>query len=212
MVTATVDLRAAFLGARYQELRMSCLAFACSSAHEHQKKAKDYLSVEYLYYHAIDRSPARNPDLGATMSEMADALTQHGQPLEAEWPYEPKQLYGNLWSPPKIAGSVYKAAMQRTALSFADICKRLDQGEPIVLGLIITDSFYKPAAGIVMKVQNDIERGGHAVLAVGHGASQPGQNYVLIRNSWGDTWGDGGHAWIPEGYVTSQLRESAFLI
>jgi C1A family cysteine protease len=31
----------------------------------------------------------------------------------------------------------------------------------------------------------------HAVLAVGNG-NEDGRNYVLVKNSWGSGWGDGG--------------------
>jgi len=41
--------------------------------------------------------------------------------------------------------------------------------------------------------------GGHAALAVGYDdASQR----LIVRNSWGGNWGNGGHFTIPYAYVT----------
>ena len=51
--------------------------------------------------------------------------------------------------------------------------------------------------------------GGHAVVAAGYDDkmviknSKPGA--LLIRNSWGKTWGEGGYGWLPYDYVLSGL-------
>jgi C1A family cysteine protease len=42
--------------------------------------------------------------------------------------------------------------------------------------------------------------GGHAMLVVGYkdkSPSLPDQGYVIVRNSWGEQWGDKGYCYIP---------------
>ena len=57
-------------------------------------------------------------------------------------------------------------------------------------------------------------RGGHAVVAVGYDDKKKIKNplcgtatkgALLIRNSWGTSWGDGGYGWLPYDYVSKGL-------
>lgn len=213
MITVACDLRNDLLPVRHQGGRQSCLAFATSTAHEHLGRHAEALSVEYLYFHAVARTAGANPDAGCTMDAAAAALSEEGQPFEAEWAYQPTQLYPPKWAPPVSVGTLRRATMSIRAPIIEEICGILDAGSTVVLGLLITDAFWFPdAAGIVPMRAPDIERGGHAVLAVGHGRDETGKRLVLIRNSWGDRWGMAGHAWLAEPYLARQLHETALLM
>lgn len=208
MISPTVDLRSLLLPVRVQGRRQACLPFASSCAHEYKRMADAYLSVEYLFFHAIARSSG-NPLIGTTMMATAMALAQDGQPLEAEWPYALVQP--DPWSPPALKGEAWKTTLVSNHLSFDDLISHLDNGEPIVLGLVITDAFYEPGdTGVVPDLIPDIERAGHAVLAVGHGM-HGGEPAILVRNSWGEAWGLQGYAWLTRAYIDRQLRETATL-
>jgi C1A family cysteine protease len=210
LIVPTIDLRPDLLPVRYQGRRRSCLAFASSTAHEHQAKTGEHLSVEYLYYHAVARTAGADPSAGTTMVAAAAALADEGQPVETAWPYSLVQV--TPWTPPTITTTLYKTTMTPGKLAFADVIAALDQGRPIVLGLIITDAFYRPdGSGQIPDLSPDTERGGHAVLAVGHGLSADGTPTLLIRNSWGVGWGVGGYGWLPRPYVERQLHETAML-
>ena len=96
--------------------------------------------------------------------------------------------------------------------SIDDICQPLDAGRAVILGLVITDAFWTPdASGIVADFEPDTERGGHAVLAVGHGYNQVGTRIILTRNSWGKQWGLNGYAWLTQHYLARQLYQTALL-
>jgi C1A family cysteine protease len=212
VITVTCDLRGDLLPVRHQGRRQSCLAFATSTAHEHLSRHSEALSVEYLYFHAVARTAGGNPDAGSTMDAAAAALSEEGQPFEAAWAYEPAQLYPPIWSPPVRVGTLHRATMSIRAPAIDEICDMLDAGSTVVFGLVITDAFWTPdAAGIVPTRDPDIERGGHAVLAVGHGQDENDDRLVLIRNSWGERWGLGGHAWLAERYLARQLHQTALL-
>jgi hypothetical protein len=48
------------------------------------------------------------------------------------------------------------------------------------------------------------------VIAVGHGQVD-GHRAILIRNSWGERWGDGGHGWLTEAFLGPRLFAAAKL-
>lgn len=210
MIAIHADLRTRLHPVRQQGRRQSCLAFATSTAHEHKAGATGHLSVEYLFYHSVERTPGKNPAVGTTMAAAAGALADEGQPVEAAWPYNSVQV--TPWTPPAITTALHKRRMVLGSLGFDDITATLDAGHLVVLGVIITDAFYRPdAVGRVADETPDTERGGHAMLAVGHGKHTDGTPMLLIRNSWGAAWGIGGYGWLSRSYITRHLRETATL-
>jgi C1A family cysteine protease len=210
LIAIHADLRTRLQPVRHQGRRQSCLAFATSTAHEHKAGIAEHLSVEYLFYHSVERTPGKNPADGTTMAAAAGALADEGQPVETAWPYCPVQV--TPWTPPAITATLHKRRLVPGSLGFDDLTATLDGGHLVVLGAIITDAFYRPdALGRVGDVSPDIERGGHAVLAVGHGAHADGTPMLLVRNSWGRAWGVGGYGWLSRAYITRQLRETATL-
>ena len=50
------------------------------------------------------------------------------------------------------------------------------------------------------------ESGGHALALAGYARGEKGDNYYLIHNSWGKTWGDGGYAWIHEATLEKHMQ------
>ncbi|WP_181166027.1 MULTISPECIES: C1 family peptidase [unclassified Mesorhizobium] len=212
MIATKVDFRSDLPPAERQGRRTCCLAFATSSAHEHSRGDGRSLSIEYLYFQSVGRSPGANPDMGVAMGAVASAIQDDGQPLEAIWPYQQVQLYAPDWMPPDNLGQLFHADADVGKLEAKKICEHLDQERVVVLGLVITEGFRTPdQSGRINVSATDPERGGHAVLAVGYGYDQNGDLYVLIRNSWGTAWGLKGHAWVSKAYLDAQLYETAVI-
>lgn len=73
----------------------------------------------------------------------------------------------------------------------------------MVLGLILYDSFNSDKVtetGVVPhpNIMKEDLVGGHAVCAVGYDDEKKS---VLVRNSWGDDWGEKGYCWVPYTYI-----------
>lgn len=195
------------LEVRSQGSRPTCLAFATSAANENLACVGEHLSVEYLYYHAVARTQGANPHAGTTMEAAAAALLDDGQPAESHWPY--LDMISTPWAPPTGIAAIHRGALVVGKLSFAEIADELDGARAVVLGMLITDRFYVPDVdGRVLLDTSDTVRGGHAILAVGHGTEATAQ-YLLVRNSWGPVWGLNGHAWLRQDYVNAYLHQTA---
>ena len=82
----------------------------------------------------------------------------------------------------------------------------LSGGFPVAFGFSVPRSL-TAAPNIPYRPTFDSFRGGQAVLAVGyddHKDTFP-KGALLIRNSWGEQWGDSGYGWLPYAYVEQQL-------
>jgi hypothetical protein len=193
-----VDFRAALPAVRDQGARPTCLAHAVSAAHEHARGTAVPLSPEYLHFFATGGTPSG----GCSVEDISRALITQGQPEETECPYlggEPSVG----WHPP-TGLTVFRRVSEERNCDGAVIEQMVRNHQSPVLGISLPKSFYSPTAPWILASSGSI-MGLHAVVGVGVGRHQ-GQRTILIRNSWGSGWGDGGHAWLDESFVTTHLK------
>jgi hypothetical protein len=212
-LVVSVDLRAQFGPVRDQGDRPTCLAFAASDAHAALRPAWTPLSCEFAFYYA-QRRGGRSPSRGALLSLMLATLKEDGQPVEADWPYLealPDDLddYG-----PPLAVIVFRRNGELRPSGIAEIIAQLDAGRPALVLLMLSSSFdlagpdgivQAPAAEAPDRTRR------HAMVAVGHGTLN-GAPAILVRNSWGDGWGQAGHGWLSEAYLAPRLTAVALLM
>jgi C1A family cysteine protease len=192
------DLRPLLGAVRDQGPRTTCLAHATTTAHECSRGATDPLSPQYLHYFATSGVPG----VGCGFPAMQSAVRSHGQPTESDCPYtviEPD----NTWKPPAGLRVFRRATAQ--GVEHALIRQAIQQSQLVVLGIELTTSFHRPADPWIISPSRKTGTL-HAVAAVGYGSAE-GKALVLIRNSWGPTWADGGHAWLDEEFVQQHVRE-----
>lgn len=204
----SADMRALLPPVRDQGQRGTCVAFAVTAAHEVARTAgaavTEDLSEEALFWGCklIDG----NWNSGTRFASAAAALGATGQPLEATWPYEPRRLAGTRYDPLGApTDDWHTSGMGQAALDLASIRVELDAGRPVVLGLTVFDTLFLPAAAgrIAAPPAGSPARGRHAVLAIGHDPDA-----LLIRNSWGRSWGLDGYGWLSNGYAELHVHEA----
>lgn len=212
VIVLSRDLRSRLGAARDQGPRPTCLAFAASDLHGSVRPGWDPLSCESAFFNA-QRRAGRPPTVGATLPAMIDALREDGQPLEDAWPYlaETPQTIA-AWQPPATESEAFRRLGSALVSNVSHLVGLLNEGRPVLLLLTLSQSFFGPVAGVV-RAANDEQPDlslRHAVIAVGHG-SVDGVPAVLVRNSWGESWGDAGHAWLSLDFVDARLFGMAVL-
>ncbi|HEX9646189.1 MAG TPA: C1 family peptidase [Alphaproteobacteria bacterium] len=158
-------------------------------------------------------------DQGAYLRDTMKAMCLFGVPPESYWPYR-TQRFDDEPTPFCYAFAQSYKAMQYYRLDpagspaaqvLADVKTYLAAKLPAMFGFTVYSSMPGIGAGtgdIPFPSSGDRREGGHAVLAVGYDdnrriASEKGA--LLIRNSWGEEWGDKGYGWIPYTYVQRGL-------
>jgi C1A family cysteine protease len=206
-ITPHVDLRDQFGAARDQDPRPTCMAFAASDAHAAARGAWSPLSVEWAHYHAVQRRGGP-PHGGVSLDTMMSTLEIDGQPLEGSWPYINQHIADlAAWKPPAVK-ELYKRCHALCNATIAGIVGELDKGRPVVFTTSLSPAFYRPQNGVVESAEPASLQPRHALIAVGHGVRKSSP-FILVRNSWGDTWGMQGYAWVSTTYLQPRLLDAA---
>jgi C1A family cysteine protease len=165
-------------------------------------------------------------DTGAWLRNVMGALTLCGVPGEKYWPYNVPDFDKE---PPCF---VYAVADNYEALKYfchdtlganvppatvlSTVTQYLAAGVPSMFGFWGFPTFgdANVKAGIPYPCPGEIAQWGHAIVAVGYDDGRKIKNMkcnkettgaLLIRNSWGTSWGDGGYGWLPYDYVLNKL-------
>jgi C1A family cysteine protease len=200
----------------------SCTANALGAAFEFgktkQKKKTFRPSRLFLYYNERVLINTVNSDSGAFLRDGVKSLNKEGVCPESEWKYDDDDSPGAPFTtrPPKAC---YTKAMKNQILSYWRIPVNLNsikgclaEGYPFSFGFTVYSSFMSAAVKRSGKMpMPDLSKehtlGGHAVMAVGFDDKKQA---VLVRNSWGKSWGIAGYFWMPYAFISNPVYCSDF--
>lgn len=194
-----VDLRPFTTPRHHQRSTSSCVAQATVKALEikrvqqHGREAHIDLSRLAVYYLARElmTPPECTKDEGTYVSHAFDVIRRFGVPPEADWPWDPKQLY----TPPSWR-AMRKAYLHKITAFYKirstgqervqAVIECLRAGNPVVYGTEVGDNWQDYKAGQVLHLPAK-STGRHATVLLGYVGG-----VFLGENSWGTGWGDDG--------------------
>lgn len=212
-----IDLRVFFSEPLDQGSLGSSCAHACAALVEYfeQRSTGHAIQPSRLFLHANAHRMAMGPqDSAVNLRSTLKAIARCGLPPERFWPYDPSMAGAQpepfLYSFAdrfRAANYLRLDARNLRGGEVLDVVRSfLDAGFPIAFGLPVPTSI-SSAAEISYRPAFDSILSGQALLAVGYDDRwlSSSRGALLVRNSWGTAWGEGGYGWLPYAFVEERL-------
>lgn len=166
------------------------------------------LSRLFVYFNARLLEGFTTEDSGAFIRDAVKSLFKFGVCTEFTWPY----LIEKFATVPNSQS--YQEARKRMISqyyklnSLDEILNGLNTERPVVAGMQVFDSFVELENPGIYTVPAPRETenilGGHAITLVGYDTSK---EYIIARNSFGESWGDRGYFYIPFNYAKDYFMD-----
>ena len=196
----------------------SCTANAIAAAYEFdmmkQEETPFVPSRLFIYYNEREMENTVNSDSGAEIRDGIKSINKVGIVNEVLWPY----IISKFTEKPPT--ELYTKALEHRAVKYQRVIqdlnnlrKTISSGFPIVFGFSVYESFESEEVaktGIMTMPKPDEKLlGGHAVMAVGYDDTT---EVFVIRNSWGNEWGDKGYFYMPYKFIINSGLASDFWV
>ena len=158
----------------------------------------------FIYYNERAMEGTISEDSGAMIRDGIKTLVKLGACLEKNWPYNIAKFTQKPPAPCYKQASDHQVTSYHRILSLQEMRQCLAEGYPFVFGFSVYESFESPQVAKTGKLNlpkpGEKQLGGHAVCAVGY---DDAAKRVLVRNSWGASWGMKGYFTMPYDYISN---------
>jgi hypothetical protein len=190
-----------------QGSRGTCVAFAGTASHEALRAADGELSEEFLYWGSKQRDGLPADVDGTTLEAMGAALSDLGQSTADQWPYDDQtddRAAGYGPTPEALMDAEPRRLEDGGSIDTEpeQLIASIDRGILPVIGLVLFRTWHETTSDgrIGLPDPGAVPLGGHAVALVGYRSVGVATEFI-VRNSWGQDWGDDGYGYLPAEYV-----------
>jgi C1A family cysteine protease len=165
----------------------------------------------YVYYNLREEQGTLNEDSGGTLRGTVKVLNKLGACDEGLWGYDIQKYKIRPTDECYKDGEKRKITEYQRLEGLPDMLKCLADGYPFIFGFMVYPEFGGPEiakTGVLhLPKAGESCQGGHAVCAVGYDMDT---KTVLVRNSWGEAWGQGGYYTMPLDYISNPALAQDF--
>ena len=213
----SVDLRQGCPTVYDQGQLGSCTANATAAAFEFDMIKQNLTPLWtparlFIYYNERVIEGTVESDSGAQLRDGIKTVAAQGVCSEDTYPYDITKFAER---PPDTC---FQNALLNKAVLYQRVIQDLNQmkgclasGYPFVFGFTVYQSFMSQSVAQTghapMPASGETVEGGHAVLAVGY---DDANQWFLVRNSWGTSWGMAGYFTLPYTYLSQANLASDF--
>jgi len=217
-VPSKVDLRNYCSSVENQATLGSCTANATVGALEFleikegvsSKDIENYSRL-FVYYNTRELQGLVTEDCGGTLRDAIKSVASFGACNEVKWPYDISKFTHKPIDECYVEAVDHKITEYHRLETFPDLIQCLAEGYPFVFGFMLYDGCMSKevaTTGILnLPTSTEVFQGGHAVCAVGYDMDA---KTILIRNSWGTEWAQGGYFTMPFSYISNPALAQDF--
>lgn len=213
----SVNLKEYFTKVKDQGQIGACTVFAISSIYEYILKRDTNedadLSESFVYYNVRHLEGKELEDTGSSYQDVIASIGEQGICTEALHPYT--RLLSDAPSDEAYLDGEQRRITKALNVNVTenDIKSALQEGYPVAISLKIFDSFNAVSGFVKRPTEKEIESadfGYHAMVVVGYSDET---KFFLVRNSWGEHFGDKGYCYIPYSYISDpELNRMACIV
>ena len=216
-IKKTVDLRSSFTPIKDQGKLGSCTTFSITAIYEYLLKktanGTPDLSERFVYYNTNIKDETKQKK-GSSFKDVIDSIKTYGICHEEDCPYiiEEMEVEPSVGAYNKAINHKILEA-KRVNANHKDITSALSQGYPVAICIPVYESFGTGYKGFeFLPSQEEIDSKNyeyHSMVICGYSEDE---HIYIVRNSWGEGFGDKGYCYIPFSYVEDPIFQAVCCI
>jgi hypothetical protein len=208
----SVDLSARFPRAGFQGNQGSCVGWAVAygarsyydfKLSERTPDSKWAFSPAFIYNLIEDRDSKCQS--GSSIYKALSLVRDQGVPRMSDFPYSDTNCTRKPSDVVMSRASQYKILGFKRINDTEGVKGELYRGHPVIVGMMVSDSFENLQGKIVYNDEQSQPTGGHAMVITGYDDKR---RAFRVFNSWGPYWGENGFGWV--GYQAMAKRGREF--